>query len=350
MPPDISELLKLAATRGASDVLVSAGSPAVVRIDGGLVNASNVPLSREQARALVYSALRPDQIERFETERELDFALEVPGAGRFRGNAYFQRGAVTGAYRAIPSEIPSFDSLKLPPQLKAFAKLQQGLVLFCGPTGQGKSTTQASLIREINLTRRCHIITVEDPIEYVHKNDQAVIDQREVGDDTLSFGEALRRVLRQNPDVIQVGEMRDLETISCAVSAAETGHLVFATLHTNDSAQAIARIIDAVPPAQQGNVRSQLSLALHAVVSQRLIPRADGSGRVAAVEIMLCNTAVRHLIRDDKVHQIYSVMETHAKDGMVSMDASLKELYASGVVSYDEALRRASNPSALKRL
>jgi twitching motility protein PilT len=347
---DISRLLKFAIEKNASDMLLTAGSPPVYRIDGELVYTNTRPLSSESCKSLVYGILDEEQIARFEARKELDFSFYLEGTHRFRGNVYMQRGSIGAAFRLIPERIPSLEELALPPIIEEFALTPMGLVLITGPTGHGKSTTQACMIDIINTKKRVHIITIEDPIEFVHKNRRCVIDQREVGYDTMSFAEALKHVLRQDPDVILVGEMRDLETIATALTAAETGHLVIATLHTNDAVQTINRLIDVFPAHQQGQIKAQLSLCLLAVVSQRLLPRADGKGRIVATEVMRNNPAVAHLIRDGKIEGIYSVMETHAKEGMFVMDTSIKNLYMQGIITFEEAKLRMRNPQVLEAL
>ncbi|KPJ62544.1 MAG: hypothetical protein AMS15_03505 [Planctomycetes bacterium DG_23] len=347
---DISRLLKFAIEKNASDMIITAGSPPVYRIDGELLYTNARPLSSESCKSLVYSLLDEEQIARFETRKELDFSFYLEGAHRFRGNVYMQRSSVGAAFRLIPERIPSLEELALPPIIEEFALTPMGLVLITGPTGHGKSTTQACMIDMINTKKRVHIITIEDPIEFVHINKRSVIDQREVGYDTLTFAEALKHVLRQDPDVILVGEMRDLETIATALTAAETGHLVIATLHTNDAVQTMNRLIDVFPSHQQGQIKAQLSLCLLAVVSQRLLPRSDGKGRIVATEVMRNNPAVAHLIRDGKIEGIYSVMETHAKEGMFVMDTSIKNLYMQGIITYEEAKLRMRNPQVLQAL
>jgi twitching motility protein PilT len=346
---DLTDLLRRALRSGASDVILTAGAPPAFRINGQVVSVGGPPLTDEGSRRLVYGVLRDAQVARFEAELELDFAFSLDGRHRFRGNAFLQRGSVGAVFRLVPDSVPEIESLNLPAVVEEFALAPQGLVLVTGPAGHGKSTTQAAMIHRINSRRRAHVITVEDPIEFVHANLLSVVEQREVGQDTKSFAEALRHVLREAPDVILVGEMRDPESIACALSSAETGHLVLATLHTNDSVQAVDRIVDPFPPAQQGQIRSQVSMALLGVISQRLLPRADGKGRIPAVEILRNTTGVSHLIREGKTPQIYAIMETHAKDGMRTMDAALKDLYLRGAVTYDEAAGRMRNPKMLDR-
>jgi len=343
----LKELFDLVFEENASDLLITAGAPPMVRVDGRLLRTRNDPLTPEQTRELIFGALTKDQIARFEENRELDLSLAVGRKHRFRMNVYYQRQAVSAAFRPISEDIPALANLGLPEDVASFADVQQGLVLVTGPTGHGKSTTLASLVDLINQRRECHIITIEDPIEYVHHHRKSIVDQREVGEDTHSFYSALRVCLRQDPDVIQVGEMRDLETIQTALRAAETGHLVLATLHTNDAIQSVDRIIDVFPAEQQQQVRFMLSMTLLAVVSQRLLPRLDGPGRVLAVELLRNNVAVANLIREGKIHQIYSVMETSFKEGMTTMDRSIKELHMQGIISYDDAIAHMRNPKAL---
>jgi len=347
---DIQELFDLVASKGASDLLISAGAPPILRINGELFRTRTDPLSQEQTKALVYSLLTDGQVASFERRRELDFSLAVGKKHRFRVNVYLQKGAVTAALRPIPETIPSLDDLGIPPTVSELATARQGLVLVTGPTGSGKTTTQAALIDLINARRACHIITVEDPIEYVHQHRRSIVDQREVGEDTDSFATALKYALRQNPDVILVGEMRDLETIQAALTAAETGHLVFATLHTNDAIQTMDRIVDVFPPEQQQQIRFQLSMTLLAILSQRLVPRADGKGRVLACEVLRNNHAIANLIREQKSHQVYSVVETGAKEGMVTMDRAVKQLYADGVITYEDAVTLMRNPKELQQV
>jgi len=344
---DMSQILKFAIDNKASDVLITSGSPPALRINGELVLTNAPPLTPEDSKSMLYSILENRQIAEFEEHKELDFSIYVKGAHRYRGNVYLQRGSVGGAFRMIPSDIPAIEDLGLPSILNDLGLRHQGLVLITGPTGHGKSTTQAAMVDYINANRRVHIVTVEDPIEFMHENKKSVIDQREVGPDTQGFSKALSHVLRQDPDVILIGEMRDLDTIAAALTAAETGHLVITTLHTNDAVQSVDRLLDVFPPHQQGQIRVQLAFSLLVVLAQRLIPRADGNGRAVATELMINNSAVAHLIRDGKTHSIYSVMETHAKEGMHVMDASLKTLYLKGIITYEEAKVRMKNPQAL---
>lgn len=346
---DITQLLRFGIERGASDILITANSPPVVRLNGELTVTKATALTPMDTRTLVYSVLTDPQKAKFEAEKELDFSLSFQEKYRFRGNAYVQRGCVAANFRLIPSKIPSLEELNLPPIIEEFALMHQGLVIVSGPTGHGKTTTQAAMISTVNNKRRCHIVTVEDPIEFVHTNNKSVVDQREVGTDTLSFASALKHVLRQDPDVILVGEMRDLETVATTLTAAETGHLVIATLHTNDAVQSIDRMIDVFPPHQQQQVRSQLALCLLAVISQRLLPRADKTGRIVAVEVMRNIVAVANLIREGKIHNVYTVMETQSKEGMQTMDSSVKSLYLKGLITYEEAKQRMRDPKMLDR-
>ena len=341
---DMKALLSFALTQGASDLHLAVGRPPILRIRGELFPLDVPPLSAADLRVLLFSVLTGRQRSTYELEREIDFALQLDDGQRFRINAYYQRGQMAAALRLISDTPPAPDKLGLPARVLDFAQSPQGLLLVVGPTGAGKTTTLASLVESINSTRSCRIITIEDPIEYAFRSRRATIDQREVHADTTSFSKALKYVLRQDPDVILVGEMRDLETISSALTAAETGHLVLATLHTNDAIQSINRIIDVFPAHQQPQVRSQLAAALLGVVSQRLLPRVDGSGRVAAFEVLVATAAIRAVIREDKMHQALSLMETSRGEGMQTMDRTLVEMVTSGVVSLEEAARHARNP------
>jgi twitching motility protein PilT len=344
---EIKDLLDLVAKEKASDLLITAGAPPMLRINGELFRTRNDAMTPEQTRSLILSFLTPEQQAQFEASKELDFSLALGRKHRFRVNVYLQKQSMTAALRPIPEEIPSLKDLGLPEDIGKLAAQKQGLVLVTGPTGSGKTTTLAAIVDLINNTRACHVITVEDPIEYVHYHKKSVVDQREVGGDTKDFSTALKFVLRQSPDVILIGEMRDLETIQAALRAAETGHLVFATLHTNDSAQTVDRIIDVFPGEQQQQIRFQLSMALLAIVSQRLLPCEDGKGRVLAYEFLKNSTAVSNLIREGKTHQIYSVLETSTKEGMTTMDRSIKALYMKGVITHDDALMHVKNPKTL---
>lgn len=343
-------LFEHAAHIAASDLIITAGAPPTVRVDGELYPATEASLPPEGSKKLIWSLLNETQQEMFERNRELDFSLAVTGSLRFRANIYYQKGAVAGSFRLIPREIPSLEDLGLPPIVKELTLRSKGLILVTGPTGSGKTTTQAAMIDLINSTQRCHIVTVEDPIEFVHENKKGIVDQREVYADTLSFANALKYVLRQNPDVILVGEMRDVETIAAALTAAETGHLVIATLHTNDAVQSIDRIVDVFPPHQHAQIRTQLAFALIGVIAQQLIPKADGEGRILAAEILIKNYAVATHIREAKTHQTRSIMEASKGEGMITMDHRLKELYEAGEIRYEEVARRVSSPAFLKEV
>ncbi len=347
---DMRTLLNVALRYGASDIHMVVGSPPIFRIHGRLRRLEVDALATTDVRRLLFSLLSVRQREQFELERELDFSLTVTGRNRFRVNAHFQRGGIAVSIRLIPNEVPDASTLGLPAVMTDLASRPQGLVLVVGPTGAGKSTTLATLIHQINASRSCHIITIEDPIEFVHANRLATVEQREVGSDTRSFAAALKYILRQDPDVILISEPRDTETISAALTAAETGHLVFATLHTNDAPQTVDRIVDVFPPHAQPQARVQLGAALLAVVSQRLLPRADGKGRVAAFEVLVATPAVRAMIREGKTHQLHSTMETSQGMGMVTLDRSLLELARKGVISIEEAARYMKSPAALKTL
>ncbi len=344
---DFEALLSLAVEKKASDLVLTAQVPPMLRLRGEMHPVGKEPLAPEAVKKLVYEILRQDQVVRFEQLKDLDFSFTFHGKLRFRGNVFQQRGAVGAVFRLVPTEIPALETLGLPPVLRELALRPQGLVLVTGPTGHGKSTTQAAMIDVVNAARRAHIVTIEDPIEFLHANKKSVIEQRELGEDTLSFASAVKHALRQAPDIILVGEMRDIDTMAAALTAAETGHLVISTLHTNDSPGAIDRIIDSFPPHQQNQVRSQLSMALVAVVAQRLVPTVDGKSQVAAVEILVNNAASANMIREGKVHHLYTVMETHGKDGMVGMDHALKALYLKGAISHEEAKRRMRSPTLL---
>jgi twitching motility protein PilT len=343
-------LLQEMIQRGASDLHITVGNPAKIRVDGDLTNSHiKQVLAPKDTLQLAYSILTDNQKKRFETEDELDFSFGVQNLSRFRGNVYKQRGCVAMAIRQIPYEIVSIEKLGLPPIINNLSNRPRGLVLVTGPTGSGKSTTLAAMIDKVNRERKGHIITIEDPIEFIHRHQSCMINQREVGADTKSFTAALKYALRQDPDVILIGEMRDLETIGAALTIAETGHLVFATLHTNSAAESINRIIDAFPAHQQGQVRAQLAFVLEGVVTQTLIPKAKGKGRVVAAEIMMCTPAIRAVIRDAKIHQIYSLMQAGKKHGMQTMNDALQMLYARNEVTLEEALKRSSDPNELLR-
>jgi len=350
-PLSIQTFLELVVHRGATDLHLAADSPPLIRVDGKLVALPFPPLSANDTKNLCYSLLTDSQRHRFEEESELDFSFGIRGLSRFRGNLFLQKGAVGGAFRLIPYEVRSLAELGLPPVVAELTKLPRGLVLVTGPTGSGKSTTLASMIDKINRERNEHIVTIEDPIEFVHEHRKCLVNQREVFADTQGFSEALRHVLRQDPDVVLIGEMRDLETVASALTVAETGHLVLSSLHTNSAVQTINRIIDIFPATQQPQIRAQLSLVLQGVVSQQLIPRADGRGRVLAVEVMIPNAAIRNLIREEKIHQIYSQLQVgQIKFGMQTMSQSLADLYARRLISYDEALGHATEPNEVRAL
>jgi len=351
MSVDFADIVLAALERRASDVHLTAGAPPNVRVRGRLAPLEGFPvLGVQDTREIVYSIMSDVQRQQFETAHQVDFSYSVPRTARMRVNAYLQRGAVSAAFRVIPSKTESLDQLGMPAIVREMAALPRGLVLVTGPTGSGKSTTLAAMIDEINTTRDDHILTIEDPIEFLHSHKRCLVNQRELGSDATSFAEALRAALRQDPDVILVGEMRDLETISTALTAAETGHLVLATLHTQDAPQTIDRIIDVFPPHQQQHVRVMLSVALQGVVAQQLLPTADGAGRVAAVEVLVPTPAVRNLIREGKTHQIYSTIQTGGQHGMQTMDAALAELVRAGKITRAIARLRASVPSELARL
>jgi twitching motility protein PilT len=347
----VAELLEQVLELGASDLHLAAGTKPTARVNGRLVQLDDYPvLMPNETQAMIYTILTQRQRERLEAELELDCAHTLAGRARFRVNVYFQRDAVGAAFRLIPQGIKPLEELGIPQQVSNLARLARGFVLVTGPTGSGKSTTLASLVDLANRERDDHIMTIEDPIEYLHTHKRCLVNQREVGEDTRSFASALKHVLRQDPDIILVGEMRDLETISIALTAAETGHLVFATLHTQDAPQTIDRIVDVFPTNQQEQVRVQLAGALQGVVCQQLIPTADGNGRVAAVEVMIATPAIRNLIREGKTHQVYSAMQAGAKHGMQTMDQCLADLVKRHRVSYDLALERCHHVEDFNRL
>src|SRR6476660_6349205 len=341
MDIDFADLLMEVVHRRASDLHLAAGAHPTVRVRGRLSAVEEYPkLSASDTREIVYSILTGDQRQRLETNWQLDFAYSIPGHARFRVNAYYQRGAMGAAFRLIPFGLTTVDELGLPPAVHTFTSKPRGFVLVTGPTGSGKSTSLAAMIDEINSTREEHIMTIEDPIEFLHGHKKCIVNQREIGSDAKSFAAGLKAALRQDPDVILVGEMRDLETIHTALTAAETGHLVFATLHTQDTPQTIDRIIDVFPAAQQGQIRVQLSVALQGIVTQQLLPTADGAGRVAACEVLLATPAIRNLIREGKTHQIYSSLQTGGNIGMQTMDAALATLVRSGKITQQLAESR----------
>jgi twitching motility protein PilT len=346
---NLKELVDIATLKNASDIHVTVGLPPVLRINGELITLEEDRLRPEATKTLVYEALSEKLVNILEEKGEVDTSFSSPGIGRYRINAYKQRGSYGMALRIIPLKVPSIESLGLPAVVKDLASLPRGLILVTGPTGSGKSTTLASMINLINQERKCHILTLEDPIEYLHKHNKSIINQREIGSDSLSFGNGLRAALRQDPDVILVGEMRDLETISIALTAAETGHLVLSTLHTVGSAKTIDRVIDVFPPHQQQQVRVQFASVIQAIVSQQLLPKADGSGRVAAFEIMIATTGIRNLIREDKIHQIDSSIQTGAKFQMQTMDNYLLDLCKRGSITKEVTLMQAINPENIKK-
>lgn len=349
--PHIRELLVKMVEEEASDLHIVVGAPPMVRINGSVEPLKGYArLNAHDTQELVYSVMNEEQIAEFELEKECDLSFGVEGLSRFRLNVYLDRGSVVGAFRSIPYTILSFEELGLPRVIAEFAHKPVGLVLVCGPTGSGKSTTLATIINKINTERKTHIITVEDPIEYLHRHRMSIINQREVHSDTKSFNAALKRILRQDPDVILIGEMRDPETIQAALTVAETGHLAFATLHTNDALQTINRIVDMFPSAQQSQIRTQLSFVLEGVVVQQLIPRADGLGRVIALEVMLPNPAIRSLIRSEKLEQIPSMIEIGKAEGMMTMNQSLYRLLRRGIITMDMAFKRSFDPEGLQNL
>ena len=351
MELDFAEVLLEVINRRASDLHLTAGAPPMVRVRGRLTPIDGYPvLTPTDTREIVYSILSNSQRQKLENNWQLDFAYQIPGTARFRVNAYFQRSAIGAAFRLIPFEVVPLESLGLPPVVTDFSKRPRGLVLVTGPTGSGKSTTLASLIDVINAEREEHIMTIEDPIEFLHQHKKCVVNQRELGSDATSFADALKAALRQDPDVILVGEMRDMETIGTAITAAETGHLVFATLHTQDTPQTIDRIIDVFPPSQQGQVRAQLSICLQGIMTQMLLPTADGAGRCVAAEVLVPTPAVRNLIREGKTHQIYSVLQTGGSHGMQTMDAALSQLLRAGKITRQLAETRAHSIEEFKRL
>ena len=342
---NLHQLLQTMIDKGASDLHVTTGSPPQLRIDGELVPLNLPPLSAVETKQLCYSILTDVQKHKFEENDELDLSFGIKGLSRFRANIFMQRGAVAAAIRTIPFKILSFEELSLPPVVNELVKKPRGLILVTGPTGSGKSTTLASMLDKINSEEHQHIMTIEDPIEFLHHHKKALVNQREVGADTKSFKQALKYVLRQDPDVVLIGEMRDLETIEAALTVSETGHLALATLHTNSAVQTINRIVDVFPPHQQPQIRAQLSFVLEGILAQQLVPKMSGQGRVLSIEVMIPTPAIRNLIREDKIHQIYSSMQTgQSKFGMQTMNQSLLDLYLRRLISYDEALGRSPVP------
>jgi twitching motility protein PilT len=344
----IDTLLEQMVAHNASDLHITVGSKPALRVRGHLERLEGLPeLSADDTRQLLYRIISSEQQKRLEIDRQLDLSYSIPGLARFRVNIYSQRESLAGAFRLIPAELKSLEELGLPTTLYDLCEKPRGLVLVTGPTGSGKSTTLAALIDEINRKRADHIITIEDPIEFLHRHKRCIVNQRELGGDATTFADALRGALRQDPDVILLGEMRDLETISTALTAAETGHLVFATLHTQDAASTVDRVIDVFPAAQQGQIRTQLAGTLEGVVAQTLLPTADGQGRVAAIEVLRPDDAVRNLVRQAKVEQIYSIMQTGSKRGMQTMEQALTELVLRGIITQEIALGRSSKPEQL---
>ncbi len=344
MACDLTALLSFARDEGASDLHISAGLPPLLRIRGEIMKLEMAPLSAEDTHAAIYDILNDEQKRLFEEHRDLDFAFEIPGVSRFRANVLWQQRGEGAVFRVVPTTVKTLEELGMPKVLKDLAMKEKGLVVVTGPTGSGKSTTLAAMVDHVNDTRRGHILTIEDPIEFVHTPKKCVINQREVGPHTKSFAAALRAALREDPDVILVGELRDLETTQLAISAAETGHLVFATLHTNSASKTVDRIIDIFPSGQQAQVRTMLSESLEGVVAQSLLPSKDGKGRVAALEVLVGVPALRNLIREDKTAQILSVIQTGAQHGMQSLDQSLRDLVMQGRLSRGEAMKKSSNP------
>lgn len=351
MAASIKELLVKMIHLGGSDLHIAVGAPPTIRLHGSLEPLDTFDnLKADETQELIYSVMNEEQIATFESTKECDMSFGIGGLSRFRLNVYRDRGSVVGAFRAIPFEIKSSEELGLPRVVADFAYRPNGLVLVCGPTGSGKSTTLAAIVDRINRERPVHIVTIEDPIEYMHSHERAIINQRELNADTMTFQAALKHVLRQDPDVILVGEMRDPETILAALTVAETGHLAFATLHTNDALQTINRVVDVFPASQQDQVRTQLSFVLEGVVVQQLVPRADNMGRCIALEIMLPNTAIRSLIRAEKLEQIPSMIEIGSGEGMMTMNQSLYRLARRGIITTEMAVKRSNDPAGLLRL
>jgi twitching motility protein PilT len=347
----LHQLLRAVVDKGASDLHVTTGTPPQLRIDGSLLPLKTAPLTPIDTKHLCYSVLTEEQKVQFERDNELDLSFGVKGLARFRGNIFVQRGAVAGVFRQVPFRILSFEELGLPPVIARLANLPAGLILVTGPTGSGKTTTLAAILDKINAEKRSHILTIEDPIEFLHPNKLSVVNQREVGADTTSFKEALRYALRQDPDVVLIGELRDLETIEAALTISETGHLVLATLHTNSAIQSINRIVDVFPPHQQAQVRSQLSFVLAGVVTQALVPNATGPGRNLAIEVLIPNAAIKNLIREDKAHQIYSQMQMGQQNtGMQTMNQSLFSLYSRRLITKEEAINRSQEPDEMESM
>ena len=347
----IEELVQQLVERGGSDLHISAGAPPMIRVNGRLVSTELEVLDAETTQKLIYSILDNEQILRFEKNWELDMSFGIAGLGRFRTNAFYQRGAIGAVLRVIPFDVKSISDLGLPVELcESICGLRKGLVFVTGATGSGKSTTLAAMIDHINRSRNDHIMVIEDPIEFVHRNKSCLVNQREVGTDTHGFGNSLRTVLRQDPDVIMIGELRDQETVAAALTIAETGHLTFVTLHTNSVVQTVNRVIDVFPAYQQAQIRTQLSFSLEAVFCQQLVPRIDGRSRVLAAEVMVGTPAVRALVREDKAHQLESMIQTGGRFGMNTMNQALMDLFSRGQISMDDALEHSHNPDELRRL
>lgn len=347
---DINDILRHVAEREASDLHITVGVPPIVRVNGELASLDHPKLKPDDTERLIYSMLSDEQREKVESGLECDLSYSIAGQARFRVNVFQQRNSVGAAFRLVPAVIKSLEELQLPPILDAIVRKPRGFVIVTGPTGSGKSTTLASMINIINETRSVHVVTVEDPIEYLHAHKNSIINQREVGSDTRSFANALKFVLRQDPDVILIGEMRDMETIAAGLTAAETGHLVFTTLHTQDAAQSVDRVIDVFPPHQQQQIRVQLAGTLQGVISQQLLPSKDGRGQAVGVEVMMPTPGIRNMIRESKTHQIYNAVQTGQKFGMQTMDQSLVDLYRRGKITYETALSRSVDPQDLKNM
>ncbi|MBJ13602.1 MAG: twitching motility protein PilT [Candidatus Marinimicrobia bacterium] len=341
---EINKLLEYSLESGASDLHLSVGSIPMVRINGTMKPLNMDPLSKEEMDSIVPQVMNQEQIEKFRERKEIDFSAKLEGKGRFRVNFFLQIKGTAGVFRTIPEVVKNFDELGTPPVLQSLSLLDRGLVLLTGPTGSGKSTTLAAMVDHININRKCHIITIEDPVEYFHHTKESLINQRELGVNTNSFANAMRSALREDPDVILVGEMRDLETISLALTAAETGHLVLSTLHTSSAVKTIDRIIDIFPSGQKGQIRSMLSESLEAVIAQKLLPTKDGKGRAPACEVMIANTAIRNLIREDRIYQIPSIIQSGGVEGMQSLDQDLQRLVSQGKIERKVAQAIADNP------
>jgi len=346
----IDDLLRMVVEKGGSDLHLCVGVPPIIRIDGVLTPTPFDRVTPQESQRLVYDILTDEHIQRFEAQLELDMSYSLAKVSRFRVNVYKDKGTIASAFRVIPTRIPTLEELNLPRVLADLSRRQRGLILVTGPTGSGKSTTLAAMINQINQERSCHIISIEDPIEYLHQHGRSIINQRELGMDTKAFANALRASLREDPDVILVGEMRDNDTIATAITCAETGHLVLSTLHTNNASQTVDRMVDVFPPGQQEQIRFQLSNNLEAVLCQQLLPRSSGPGRICAMEVMICTPAIRNLIRENKAHQITSSIQTSANVGMQTMDQALRDLYQRGSISYEEGITRAMNPDELKKM